>query len=132
MQYADNRELRARLYRAYATRAAEIDNGYSKPEWDNGPLIKRILELRAEDAQMLGFRNFAEVSLVPKMADTPEQVLAFLRDWRPRPSPSPRRTWPNCAPSPRTNWASPTSSPGMPPTSRKSCCRRATPSPSRK
>ncbi len=80
MQYADNRELRARLYRAYATRAAEIDNGYSKPEWDNGPLMKRILELRAEDAQMLGFANFAEVSLLPKMADTPEQVLAFLRD----------------------------------------------------
>ena len=80
MQYADNRELRARMYRAYATRAAEIDNGYSKPEWDNGPLIKRLLELRAEDAQMLGFANFAEVSLLPKMADTPEQVLAFLRD----------------------------------------------------
>src|SRR5574343_573489 len=80
MQYADNRELRARMYRAYATRAAEIDNGYSKPEWDNGPLMKRILELRQEDAQMLGFTNFAEVSLLPKMADTPEQVLAFLRD----------------------------------------------------
>ncbi len=80
MQYADNRDLRARMYRAYATRAAEIDNGYSKPEWDNGPLMKRILELRQEDAQMLGFSNFAEVSLLPKMADTPEQVLAFLRD----------------------------------------------------
>jgi len=80
MQYADNRELRARMYRAYATRAAEIDNGYSKPEWDNGPLMKRILELRAEDARMLGFANFAEVSLLPKMADTPEQVLAFLGD----------------------------------------------------
>ena len=80
MQYADNRDLRARMYRAYATRAAEIDNGYSKPEWDNGPLMKRILELRAEDARMLGFKNFAEVSLLPKMADTPEQVLAFLRD----------------------------------------------------
>ncbi|MDE2441253.1 MAG: M3 family metallopeptidase [Betaproteobacteria bacterium] len=80
MQYADNRDLRARMYRAYATRAAEIDNGYSKPEWDNGPLMKRILELREEDARMLGFKNFAEVSLLPKMADTPEQVLAFLRD----------------------------------------------------
>jgi len=80
MQYAENRDLRARLYRAYATRAAEIDNGYSKPEWDNGPLMKRILELREEDARMLGFGNFAEVSLLPKMADTPEQVLAFLRD----------------------------------------------------
>ncbi len=80
MQYAENRELRQRMYRAYATRAAEIDNGYSKPEWDNGPLMKRILELREEDAHMLGFSNFAEVSLLPKMADTPEQVLAFLRD----------------------------------------------------
>lgn len=80
MQYAENRDLRQRMYRAYATRAAEIDNGYSKPEWDNGPLMKRILELREEDARMLGFGNFAEVSLLPKMADTPEQVLAFLRD----------------------------------------------------
>ena len=80
MQYADNRELRARMYRAYATRAAEIENGYSKPEWDNGPLMKRILELRTEDAHMLGFRNYAEESLLPKMADSPEQVLGFLRD----------------------------------------------------
>ena len=80
MQYADNRELRARLYRAYATRAAEFHDGSSKPEWDNTPIIKRMLELRLEDAQMLGYNNFAEVSLVPKMADTPAQVLAFLRD----------------------------------------------------
>ena len=80
MQYADNRELRARMYRAYATRAAEFADGSSKPEWDNTPLIKRMLELRREDAQMLGYDNFAEVSLVPKMADTPDQVLAFLRE----------------------------------------------------
>ncbi len=80
MQYADSRALRETLYRAYATRAAELDNGYSKPEWDNGPLIKQILALRAEEAQMLGYRHFADVSLVPKMADSPEQVLGFLRD----------------------------------------------------
>jgi len=80
MQYADNRELRARLYRAYATRAAEFTDGTSKPEWDNTPIIKRMLELRLEDAQMLGFNNFAEVSLAPKMADSPAQVLAFLRE----------------------------------------------------
>ncbi|HEX6734737.1 MAG TPA: M3 family metallopeptidase [Azonexus sp.] len=80
MQYADNRDLRARLYRAYATRAAEFTDGTSKAEWDNTPVIQRMLELRAEDAQMLGFANFAEVSLQPKMADTPAQVLAFLRD----------------------------------------------------
>ncbi len=80
MQYADNRELRARMYRAYATRAAEFTDGTSKPEWDNTPLIARMLELRQEDAQMLGFNNFAEVSLAPKMADNPAQVLAFLRE----------------------------------------------------
>ncbi|HMT81018.1 MAG TPA: M3 family metallopeptidase, partial [Azonexus sp.] len=80
MQYADNRELRARLYRAYATRAAEFTDGTSKPEWDNTPIIQRMLELRVEDAKMLGFNNFAEVSLAPKMADTPAQVLTFLRE----------------------------------------------------
>ncbi|MBS1129358.1 MAG: oligopeptidase Metallo peptidase family [Proteobacteria bacterium] len=80
MQYADSRELRARMYRAYATRAAEFHDGSSKPEWDNTPIIQRMLELRQEDARMLGFNNFAEVSLAPKMADTPAQVLAFLRE----------------------------------------------------
>lgn len=76
MQYADDRDLRARMYRAYATRAAE----FGKPEWDNGPLIERLLELRAEEARMLGFASFAELSLTPKMADSPAQVAAFLRD----------------------------------------------------
>jgi len=80
MQYADNRELRARLYRAYATRAAEFHYGASKPEWDNTPLMGRILELREEEAKMLGYGNFAEISLVPKMAESPEQVLGFLRE----------------------------------------------------
>ncbi|MDK9726092.1 MAG: M3 family metallopeptidase [Sterolibacteriaceae bacterium MAG5] len=76
MQYADNRDLRARMYRAYATRASE----FGKTEWDNGPLIDRILKLRAEEATMLGYASYADVSLVPKMADTPAQVAAFLRD----------------------------------------------------
>ncbi|WP_230976219.1 M3 family metallopeptidase [Pseudothauera nasutitermitis] len=76
LQYADDRELRARMYRAYATRAAES----GPAEWDNGPLIGRILALRDEEARMLGYRNFAEVSLVPKMADSPAQVLDFLRE----------------------------------------------------
>jgi oligopeptidase A len=80
MQYADNRELRARMYRAYATRAAEFNDGTSKPEWDNTPVMNRMLELRREDAQMLGYNNYAEVSLAPKMADSPAQVLAFLRE----------------------------------------------------
>ncbi len=80
MQYADNRDLRARMYRAYATRAAEFHDGSSKLEWDNTPVMRRILELRHEEAKMLGFANFAEVSLAPKMADSPDQVLAFLRE----------------------------------------------------
>ncbi len=76
MQYAENRDLRARMYRAYATRASE----FGKAEWDNGPLIGRMLRLRAEEAAMLGYPNYAEVSLVPKMADSTVQVAAFLRE----------------------------------------------------
>ncbi len=76
MQYADDRELRARMYRAYATRASE----FGEASRDNSPLIDRILALRAEESKMLGFRSFAELSMVPKMADTPEQVMDFLRD----------------------------------------------------
>jgi oligopeptidase A len=76
MQYADSRRLRAAMYHAYATRAAE----FGPTELDNTPLIRRILELRREEAQLLGFANFAEVSLVPKMAESVPQVLAFLRD----------------------------------------------------
>ena len=76
MQYADNRDLRARMYRAYATRASEFGDAAH----DNAPLISRLLQLRAEEAAMLGYRNFAEVSLVPKMAESPEQVLGFLRE----------------------------------------------------
>ncbi|MDR0672985.1 MAG: M3 family metallopeptidase [Zoogloeaceae bacterium] len=80
MQYADNRDLRYRLYRAYVTRASEFADSGSRPEWDNTPLMTRILALRAEEAAFLGYRNFAEVSLVPKMANSPGEALAFLRD----------------------------------------------------
>ena len=80
LQYGDDRGLRARMYRAYATRAAEFADGSSRPEWNNGPLIERILALRDEEARMLGYANYAEVSLATKMADTPAQVAAFLRD----------------------------------------------------
>jgi oligopeptidase A len=76
MQYADNRALREKLYYASSTRASE----FGKPEWDNAPLIARIVPLRREMAQLLGYANFAELSLVPKMADSPGQVLAFLDD----------------------------------------------------
>jgi len=76
LQYAEERSLRETLYRAFAVRASE----FGKPEWDNTELVRRILELRREAARLLGYRNFAEVSLVPKMARTPGNVLAFLGD----------------------------------------------------
>ena len=76
MQYAEDRALRETLYRESVTRASE----FGRPEWDNTALIARMLELRREEARLLGYPNFAEVSLVPKMADTPEQVLEFLED----------------------------------------------------
>ena len=76
MQYAESATLRARMYRANATRAS--DEGDVK--FDNGAHIETIVELRGEEAKLLGFSNFAEVSLVPKMADSPQQVLDFIRD----------------------------------------------------
>ncbi|KAF7598735.1 MAG: oligopeptidase A [Candidatus Dactylopiibacterium carminicum] len=80
IQYAEDRLLRETLYRASATRASEFSAALGHPEWDNAPNIARIVELRRELASMLGYHSYAEVSLVPKMADSPEQVLAFLRD----------------------------------------------------
>lgn len=84
MQYADNRELRRKMYYAYSTRASEIrvTNPCSGNEndWDNTALIYKILKLRKEEALLLGFNCYAEVSLASKMASTPKQVLDFLVD----------------------------------------------------
>jgi len=87
LQFCDNRDLRARMYRAYVTRASE----FGPQEWDNGPLIERLLALRNEEAKMLGYANFAEVSLATKMADTPAQVAAFQRDMAAKARPFARR-----------------------------------------
>jgi oligopeptidase A len=76
MQYADNRPLRELMYRAYVTRAAEFGN----PEWNNAPLIAEILKLRRRLALLLGYDSYAQVSLEPKMARSPEEVLTFLTD----------------------------------------------------
>src|SRR3954470_25075552 len=76
MQYAQDRSLRETMYRESATRASE----FGKKELDNTPLIARIVQLRREMAQLLGYSNYAEVSLAPKMAESPAQVLAFLDD----------------------------------------------------
>ena len=76
LQYADNRNLREKLYRAYATRASE----FGKPEFDNTPIITQLLKLKLEEAKLLGFNNFAELSLATKMADSPSQVIDFLQN----------------------------------------------------
>ena len=79
MQFAHSSALREKLYRAYTTRASDQAEGDAS-RFDNSAIMAEILALRQEESQLLGYRNFAEVSLVPKMADTPEQVIAFLRD----------------------------------------------------
>jgi len=79
MQFAHSSALRQRLYRAYVTRASDQAPDASR-QFDNSALIAQILALRQEEAQLLGFRNFGEVSLVPKMADSPDQVVGFLRE----------------------------------------------------
>ena len=79
MQFADHAALRERLYRAYVTRASDQAEGDAR-RFDNTALIQEILALRQEEARLLGYANFAEVSLVPKMAQSPAQVIAFLRD----------------------------------------------------
>jgi oligopeptidase A len=76
MQYAKSRSLRDTLYRAYSTRAS--DQGDAK--FDNSAHIETIVALRAEEANLLGFKSYAELSLVPKMAQSPTQVFAFIRD----------------------------------------------------
>ncbi len=87
MQYASHRPLRAKMYRAYAVRASEFADCASLPEWNNDALINEILKLRSEMAQMLGYDSYAQVSLVPKMADNVPQVLDFLRDLTQRAKP---------------------------------------------
>ncbi len=79
MQFATHSALRERLYRAYVTRASDQAEG-DAARFDNGALIREILDLRQEEARLLGYANFGEVSVVPKMAESPHQVITFLRD----------------------------------------------------
>ncbi|AXT48230.1 MULTISPECIES: M3 family metallopeptidase [Chromobacterium] len=83
LQYADNRALREKLYQANVQRASE----FGPAERDNSPIIREKLQLAREEAQLLGFANFAELSLFTKMAESPEQVIAFLRDLAARAKP---------------------------------------------
>jgi len=90
MSYAESRALRATLHRANATRASDLG---ASPQWDNTAVIRRILELRREAALLLGYANFAEVSLVPKMARSVGEVLGFLRDLARRAKPFAERDY---------------------------------------
>ncbi|NML61298.1 M3 family metallopeptidase [Massilia sp. RP-1-19] len=81
LQFADKRDLRETIYRASATKASEQGSLFSEMEkWDNSENISTLLKLRNEEARLLDYRNFAEVSLVPKMAQSPEHVIEFLED----------------------------------------------------
>jgi oligopeptidase A len=76
MQYAHNRALRERLYRAYVSRASEL----GAPEFDNSAAMQEMVALRAEEAALLGHASYAHLSLVPKMAPSPERVIDFLSE----------------------------------------------------
>jgi oligopeptidase A len=81
LQFADQRQLRETIYRASATKASEMGSVFSELEkWDNSGNIATLLKLRDEEARLLDYQNFAEVSLVPKMAQSPEHVIEFLED----------------------------------------------------
>ncbi|MGV2287402.1 M3 family metallopeptidase [Trinickia sp. YCB016] len=95
MQYSENRAMREAMYRAYVTRASELGAlyGNGKADWDNTANLADQLKLRREEAQMLGYQNFAEVSLAPKMAESPAQVVAFLEDLAKRARPFAEQDW---------------------------------------
>ncbi|MBL1320018.1 MAG: oligopeptidase A [Methylophaga sp.] len=78
MSYADDRDFREEMYTAFATKAS--DQGPNAGEWDNTEVMKDILKLRHELANLIGFANHAERSLATKMAQSPQQVLDFLND----------------------------------------------------
>lgn len=82
MTHADDRNLRETLYRAYVTRASEFDEHTNAKgqSLNNANIMSEILQLREQKARLLGFDNYAEVSLSTKMADSVAEVETFLRD----------------------------------------------------
>jgi len=89
--FCENAALREEVYTAYATRAS--DKGPHAGQFDNSDKALEILQLRAEKAKLLGYENFAELSVVPKMVDTPEQVVNFLDDLAKKAVPEARREY---------------------------------------
>ncbi|WP_324683506.1 oligopeptidase A [Bibersteinia trehalosi] len=78
MTYCENRELREKMYAAFNTRAS--DQGENAGKWDNSANIDEKIKLRLELANLLGFETYADYSLATKMAENPQQVVAFLED----------------------------------------------------
>ena len=95
MQYSENRALRRLMYEAYITRSSELapQFGEGKLDWDNTQNMLEQLRLRDEEARMLGFANFAALSLAPKMANTVEEVDRFLTDFAVKSKPFAKRDW---------------------------------------
>ncbi|MFM6962067.1 MAG: M3 family metallopeptidase, partial [Polynucleobacter victoriensis] len=95
MQFCDNRGLRKNLYQAYITRASELgaEYGNGKAEWDNTQNMLLQLRLKDEEAKMLGFANYAALSLAPKMAKTVAEVDQFLLDFAKRAKSHGQKDW---------------------------------------
>jgi oligopeptidase A len=95
MQYCENRALRRLMYEAYVTRSSELGPEYAKGNiaWDNTQNMLDQLRLRDEEARMLGFANFAALSLAPKMANTVDEVDLFLTNFANKAKPFAQRDW---------------------------------------
>lgn len=95
MQYSENRALRRLMYEAYVTRASELAPQYSKGklDWDNTKNMLEQLRLRDEEARMLGFKNYAALSLAPKMANSVEEVDSFLTNFAQKAKPFALKDW---------------------------------------
>ena len=95
MQYSENRSLRQFMYQAYVTRASELgpEFSYGKLEWDNTENMLAQLRLRDEEARMLGFPNYAALSIAPKMANTVSEVDQFLGDIAQKSKPFAQKDW---------------------------------------
>ncbi len=95
MQYSENRALRRLMYEAYVTRSSELAPQYAKGNiaWDNTQNMLDQLRLRDEEARMLGFANFAALSLAPKMANNVEEVDGFLSHFAIKAKPFAKKDW---------------------------------------
>ncbi len=95
MQYSENRELRRLMYEAYVTRSSELGPEFAKGkiDWDNTQNMLDQLRLRDEEARMLGFANYAALSLAPKMANTVDDVDLFLTNFAIKSKPFAQKDW---------------------------------------